>query len=496
MTKGIYSNFAENITFMFEMKVFVINMHGEPLMPCSQRKARLLLKEGKAKVVQREPFTIQLLYGSTGYKQDITIGVDTGHNDVGVSVVTSTKELFSSVFTMRNNISENMTTRRMYRRTRRNRLRYRKPRFNNRSSSIRKGRLAPSVIWKVEAHKRLINFYQSRLPKSRLVLETGTFDMQKMQNPNITNTMYQKGRMYGYANTKAYVLSRDNYSCQCGLKGCSNRLEVHHIKFRSQGGSDAPDNLITLCDKHHKMLHEDRITLNLKKHKSLKSATTMNVIRKRLLQYYPDAIETFGYVTKENRQSIDLPKSHENDAFVIAGGIDQERVTTQNFKFKQANNRSIGINRKGYAPTARKVRYPIQSGDIIKYEGLVLVSKGNLNKGNSVLIEINGKKKAVNSKKVELIYNRKNIQNVSVKGVAYITSTLRDECVLRSVNKEKFLELVSDEKVKTIQQLKDLAAKIREEQKTVEKSLKTLRDAGILDAEGNFTEFYKNLEGK
>lgn len=75
------------------MKVFVINIHGEPLMPCSPRKARLLLKEGKAKVVQREPFTIQLKYGSTGYKQDITIGVDTGHNEVGVSVTTPTKRI-------------------------------------------------------------------------------------------------------------------------------------------------------------------------------------------------------------------------------------------------------------------------------------------------------------------------------------------------------------------------------------------------------------------
>lgn len=396
------------------MKVFVINMHGEPLMPCSPRKARLLLKAGKAMVVQREPFTIQLLYGSTGYKQDITIGVDTGHSEVGVSVTTSSKELFSSVFQMRNDISKKMEARKMYRRNRRNRLRYRKPRFNNRSASTKKGRLAPSVDWKVEAHKRIISFYESRLPKSRLILETGNFDIQKIQNPEITNEMYQKGKMYGYANTKAYILARDNYTCQCGLKGCEARLEVHHIKFRSQGGSDNPNNLTTLCSKHHKMLHEGKIDLNVKRHKSLSSATVMNVIRKRLLEYYPKAIETFGYVTKENRQILGLGKSHENDAFVISGGLCQERAKTQNYNFKQANNRAIGINRKGFAPTARKVRYPIQSGDIIKYDGKTLVSKGNLNKGKSVMVELNGKKKTISSKKVELVYNRKNIQNVSV----------------------------------------------------------------------------------
>lgn len=69
---------------------------------------------------------------------------------------------------------------------------------------------------------------------------------------------------------------------------------------------------------------------------------------------------------------------------------------------------------KVFPPTARKVRYPIQSGDIIKYDGKTLVSKGNSSKGKSVVVKLNGKKKTINSKKVELVYNRKNIQNASV----------------------------------------------------------------------------------
>jgi activator of 2-hydroxyglutaryl-CoA dehydratase len=105
------------------MEVFVINQHSEALMPCIPRKARLLLKSCKAKVVRRNPFTIQLKYGSTGYKQDLTLGVDTGHNEVGLSVVSETKEVFSAVAKMRNDISEKMDTRRMYRRQKRNRLR-------------------------------------------------------------------------------------------------------------------------------------------------------------------------------------------------------------------------------------------------------------------------------------------------------------------------------------------------------------------------------------
>lgn len=383
-------------------------------MPCSPRKARLLLKEGKAKVVQREPFTIQLLFGSYGYKQDITIGVDTGHSEVGVSVTTSTKELFSATFKMRNDISKRMESRRMYRLFRRSFLRYRKPRFNNRAASGIKHRLPPSVQWKVDAHKRIISFYQSRLPKSTLILECGKFDIQKIQNPNITNKMYQKGRMYDYANTKAYVLDRDSYTCQYNKGGCTDRLEVHHIDFRSNGGTDNPDNLITLCSKHHKMLHEGKLSLGIKKRKSFRSSTTMGIIRKMLLSYYTEAVETFGYITKENRNVIGLDKTHYNDAFVIASGSCQQRAETQEFKFKQANNRAIGINRKGFAPTARKVRYPIQSGDIIKYEGKTYTSKGNSSKGVSIVIDVGNKRKSVNSKKVELVYNRKNIQNTSL----------------------------------------------------------------------------------
>src|SRR5690606_27328778 len=261
---------------------------------------------------------------------------------------------------------------------------------------------------------RLIDLIRSRLPESRLILETGAFDTQKMQNPNITNEQYQKGVQYGFANTREYVLHRDDHKCQSGKSDCTKRLEVHHIKFKSRGGSDTPPNLITLCSKHHKQLHEGKLNLKVSRHKSLRSATIMSIVRKRLLEHYPNAIETFGYVTKKNRQLLNLEKSHVNDAFVISGGLYQERAKTQNYKFKQANNRAIGINRKGFAPTARKVRYPIQSGDIIKYDGKTLVSKGNSNKGKSVMVELNGKKKTINSKKVELVYNRKNIQTVSV----------------------------------------------------------------------------------
>jgi hypothetical protein len=391
------------------MKVFVINKHGEALMPCKPRKAKILLREGNAKVVKRNPFTIQLKHGSTGYKQALTLGVDTGHSEVGISVVSEAEEVFSAVAKMRNDISDKMTTRKMYRLQKRNKLRYRAPRFLNRSASTRKGRLAPSVQWKVDTHIKLINQLNALLPITKVILETGKFDMAKMNDPDITNEQYQKGVQYGFENTKAYVLARDGYKCQCGKSGCSEKLHVHHIVFRSQGGSDAPSNLITLCKKHHDALHNGRLTLKTIKHKSLKPATTMNVIRARLLDFFPDAIETFGYITKANRYMHGIDKSHSGDAFVIAGGSTQARATERNIMFKRKNNRSLQKNRKGFAPSIRKQRYKIQPQDIVEWNGVKCIAKGMQNKG-AYLAFMNGNKRLVkNIKTITLIFQNNGI---------------------------------------------------------------------------------------
>lgn len=391
------------------MRVFVINKHGESLMPCRPRKAKILIREGKATVIKRNPFTIQLKFGSAGYKQPLTLGVDTGHGEVGISVLSDTKEVFSAIATMRNDISDKMTTRKMYRRQKRNKLRYRAPRFLNRAASTRKGRLAPSVQWKVDAHVRLINQCRSLMPVTKTVLETGTFDMVKMNNPNISNEQYQQGVQYGFENVKAYVLARDNYKCQSGKKGCSDKLEVHHVIYRSQSGSDAPSNLKTLCSKHHKALHDNKWSLTSTKQKSLKPATTMNIIRAQLLSIFPDAIETFGYVTKANRYHHNIEKSHSNDAFVIAGGSNQERSTERKITFKRKNNRSLQKNRNGFAPSIRKQRYTIQPQDIIEWNGIKCIAKGIQNKG-AYLAFMHGTKRLVkNIKTIRLVFQNKGI---------------------------------------------------------------------------------------
>src|SRR5437667_8833662 len=111
------------------MFVYIRNCHGQPFMPCQPRKARSLLKEGKAKVVSMVPFTLQLLYGSSGYKQEVSLGIDTGAQHIGVSATTEQRVLFEAELQPRKDIGALLATRREYRRARRSRkTRYREAR--------------------------------------------------------------------------------------------------------------------------------------------------------------------------------------------------------------------------------------------------------------------------------------------------------------------------------------------------------------------------------
>ena len=245
-------------------------MDGKPLMPCSPAIARLLLKQGKAKVKHRIPFTIQLLYKTdTEYLQPLMHGLDSGSSKVG-SAVSDEKGnvLYMSQIEIRNDITEKMKQRSKYRRNRRNRkTRYRKARWLNRKNSIKTDRFSPTMTSKIHAHLKEMKFVKSILPITKQVVETATFDPHALKNPAVlTNKwLYQQGINYGYANTKAYVLTRDGYRCQyCKGKSKDKRLEVHHIIFRSMGGSDEESNLITLCKTCHDALHRGEVELKKK----------------------------------------------------------------------------------------------------------------------------------------------------------------------------------------------------------------------------------------
>ena len=337
------------------MLVFVLNKHGEPLMPCKPRKARILLKEKKAKIVSYEPFTIQLLYGSSGYKQETTVGIDTGAKNIGVAVKTQNKVIAKGEIELRGDIKSNLDTRRQYRRSRRNRkTRYRQARFNNRKKPD--GWLPPSMQTRINHTFKWIDKFTNLLPNPKLIIEVGKFDVQKMQNPTIEGKEYQEGNTYGYYDVRYYVFARDNYTCQV-CKKQNKILQTHHIIYKSEGGSNRANNLITVCtDCHTHENHQQgqvfhKWMLEGKKLPSYKETPFMNTIRKRIFLKYPNAKIVYGSYTTVKRKELGLEKTHYNDALAITGIEEGFIDETSIFKIKQfrKKKRSLheAIPRKG-----------------------------------------------------------------------------------------------------------------------------------------------------
>lgn len=385
--------------------VYVISKDNTPLMPCSNAIARLLLKQNKAKVKRKTPFTIKLLYDTTNYTQNLTLGVDTGSGTIGTAVSDDNGDIvYMSKVLVRNDVTDKVTQRAKYRRNRRNRkTRYRKARWLNRKNSIKSDRFSPTMISKLHSHIKEIEFIKSILPITTLVLETAKFDTHLMKNPSLANPKvkhwgYQKGINYGFENTKAMVLNRDNYTCQCCKgKHKDSKLEVHHIIYRSQGGSDEEGNLITLCHTCHKDLHSGKITPKFsgKKKGTLKYATQMNSIRCQLLKHYPEAIETFGMVTKANRLSVGLSKDHHLDACVIASGLNPISIKTNLLYLKKSVSKGDYAQTQGVRSEQKLTTGKIcgfRKFDKVKYFGKEYFIKGRMSTGYAILMDIDGKK--------------------------------------------------------------------------------------------------------
>ena len=304
-------------------------MRGQPLMPCSPPKARKLLRAGKAVPVRRTPFVIQLTVPTGETKQPITLGVDAGYKHVGLSATTAKEELLASEVELRQDVTGLLSNRLALRRARRNRkTRCRAPRFDNRVRSKHKGWLAPSVENRIQAHISRIEAVCRVLPITKIVIETASFDIQKIKNPEIEGEGYQQGEQLGFWNVREYVLFRDGHVCQA-CKGRSKDLilNVHHIESRKTGG-DAPGNLITLCEACHKAYHAGKLKqFSPRRGASFRAETFMGIMRWTLLERVRKAhlelpVEnTYGYLTKHKRIVLGLPKTYCADAFCIAGNL-------------------------------------------------------------------------------------------------------------------------------------------------------------------------------
>lgn len=321
--------------------VYVLNQNGQPLMPTDRYgKVRRLLNEKKATVINRCPFTIQLLYNTGDAAQPVSLGVDAGTRHIGISATTETKELYAAEVQPRTDITKLLSQRRELRCARRNRkTRYRKARFLNRVKSRHKGWLAPSIECTIAAHLKEIAYVCSILPVTDVTVEVAQFDMQLLKAdalglPLPTGTDYQQGEQLGFWNTREYILWRDGHTCQC-CKGKSGDkiLNIHHIESRQTGGN-SPDNLITLCETCHKGYHAGTVRLpdSVKRHQPLKDAAKMGIMRwtlyNRLKEVYAASgigiCMTYGYVTKNTRITNHLEKSHIIDARCISGHPEAE----------------------------------------------------------------------------------------------------------------------------------------------------------------------------
>jgi 5-methylcytosine-specific restriction endonuclease McrA len=373
------------------VSVHVLNMRGQPLMPTTPRKARLLLKEGKAKVIQRRQFTIQLNYATGETKQPIRFGIDPNYTKIGYSAVTEKK---------------------MYRRGRRNKLRYRQPRFDNRK---RTETLSPSIRQKLQTLVDFVGRVKRILPITSTCVEVASFDTQKMVNPEISGIEYQQGELEGYE-VREYLLEKFGRTCvYCGKTDVP--MEVEHIIPKSRGGSDRVSNLTISCHKcnqkkGNKTAEEfGHPELQKLAKESLKATAFMNTIRWKLVELL-NCEHTYGFITKCKRIKQNIEKSHANDAFVIAGGT-KKQVRTKPYLGKQTrrNNRALQLNRNGFKPSIRKNKYSLGSNDIVSFKSLTCNVKGVFNYGKWVrVVDSIGNIINTNIKNVELIKYGKGLQ--------------------------------------------------------------------------------------
>jgi len=395
--------------------VYVLNIDGQPLMPTERHgKVRRMLRDGKAKVIRRCPFTIQLLYETGNETQEIVLGVDAGSKHIGISATTDSKVLYEADVELRNDIVDLLSTRRELRRSRRNRkTRYRKPKFDNRTRPD--GWLAPSIQHKVQTPLTVVDKVCKILPISKIIVETASFDIQKIKNPEISGEEYQQGDQLNFWNVREYVLFRDGHTCQC-CKGKSKDkiLNVHHIESRKTGG-DAPNNLITLCETCHKKYHRGEIELpkTIKRGMSFRDATFMGVMRwafyNELKAQYPNVSMTYGYITKNVRIENNLPKEHYVDARCISGNptakpldfyFHQKKVRCHNRQIHKLTINKGGTRKRNQAPFEVK---GFRLNDVVLARGKQWFIHGRRLKCSFVLSVLSGNKLEIVPSKIKFV---------------------------------------------------------------------------------------------
>lgn len=339
--------------------VAVISASGKKLMPTNSYRARKLLKSKRAVIHKYRPvFTIKLVDRIDGYTQPIEYKCDTGYQNIGISICSDTKEFVNEQRDLLKDEIKRHDNCRKYRRTRRNRLRYRKARWNNRKGLISKDGFAPSIRNKRDIHVRLYEEYYKVFPITKVVFEMGQFDIQILKAielglPIPVGTDYQQGEQYGYATLREAVFARDNYTCICCGKSAIKdgvKLRIHHIGYLSGDRSNRMANLGSVCENcHTSKNHKPGGKLyNLKpKLKTFKGATFMTMVRYSMIKQLKATTPnvnikvTYGSATKLARKTLNIKKTHSNDAYCMGEFHPKHRCDFKHYKKCRCNNRVL-----------------------------------------------------------------------------------------------------------------------------------------------------------
>lgn len=361
--------------------VFVLDTNKKPLDMCHPAKARRLLKTGKAAVYRKHPFTIILKRSvEDSVEKAYRLKVDYGSKHTGLALLKDDNVEWLCVLDHRTNIKDLLDKRRGYRRRRRNaNLRYRVPRFNNRTR--KEGWLPPSLQSRVDNIFSWTKKINRLVPLGYISYENVKFDTQKMQDNSIAGIEYQQGTLYGYE-VWEYLLEKFNRKCAyCGVSGIP--LEIEHIIPKSRGGSNRISNLAIACHDcnqkkgsltaaevgHPEVGQQAKKPL---KDAAMVTATRWTVLNK--LKQFDIPVECgTGGLTKYNRINIGLPKEHYYDACCVGKSTPNRlHFKTNGFLVIKARGRGqhcrTNVNASGFPQgyLARQKRFfGFQTGDAV-----------------------------------------------------------------------------------------------------------------------------------
>ena len=358
---------------------------------CHPAKARKLLRDGKAAIYRKEPFTIILTkIADKPARDDYRLKIDYGSRHTGLAVLKGSKVCWLGQIEHRTNIAELLEKRANYRRRRRSaNLRYRKPRFKHRTKP--KDWLPPSLMSRVNNIKTFVTRLMTYLPLGAISYENVKFDTQKMMNPNISGVEYQQGELAGYE-IREYLAEKFHHKCcYCGVEqGQGRKFEVEHIIPKSRGGTNRISNLAWSC--HECNQRKGRMTAEEFGHpevqaqakKPLKDAALVTATRWKLF----DVLKSFGIpvecgtggLTSYNRNKRNIPKEHYYDACCVGASTPAELIFgTKIVHMIVAKGRGkhcrTNVSKNGFPRgylTRTKRHFGFQTGDIVK----AVVTKG------------------------------------------------------------------------------------------------------------------------